>query len=66
MYKGLTTASVTIQQIKLISTAASKNKLQKHKRSHDNAHANGSQYDSTIVPFAEDTLGNFYSVAITF
>ena len=45
---------------------ASKIKLQKYKRSHENARANGSHSNSTIVPFAVDTLGNFCSVAITF
>ena len=45
---------------------ASKLKLQKYKRSHENARANGSHSNSTIVPFAVDTLGNFCSVAITF
>ena len=44
---------------------ASKNKLQKYKRSHDNARANGSHSNSTIVPFAVGTLGNFCLVAIT-
>ena len=39
--------------------------LQKYKRSHDNARANGSHSNASIVPFAVDTLGNFCSVAIT-
>ena len=45
---------------------ASKLKLQKYKRSHENARANGSRSNASIVPFAVDTLGNFCSVAITF
>ena len=45
---------------------ASKLKLQKYKRSHENARANGSHSSASIVPFAVDTLGNFCSVAITF
>ena len=45
---------------------ASKIKLQKYKRSHVNACVNGAHSNSTIVPFAVDTLGNFCSVAITF
>ena len=45
---------------------ASKLKLQKYKRSHDNARANGSHSNASIVPFAVDTLGNFCSVAISF
>ena len=45
---------------------ASKLKLQKYKRSHDNARADGSRSNASIVPFAVDTLGNFCSVAITF
>ena len=45
---------------------ASKNKLHKYKRSHENARENGSASNSKIVPFAVDTLGNFCSVAITF
>ena len=36
--------------------------LQKYKRSHDNARANGSHSNASIVPFAVDTLGNFCSV----
>ena len=45
---------------------ASKLKLQKYKRSHESARANGSHSNASIVPFAVDTLGNFCSVAITF
>ena len=45
---------------------ASKLKLQKYKRSHENARANGSHSNVSIVPFAVDTLGNFCSVAIPF
>ena len=45
---------------------ASKLKLQKYKRNHENARDNGSRSNASIVPFAVDTLGNFCSVAITF
>ena len=33
---------------------------------YENARANGSRSNASIVPFAVDTLGNFCSVAITF
>ena len=46
--------------------STSKLKLQKYKRSHDNARANGSRSNASIVSFAVDTLSNFCSVAITF
>ena len=42
---------------------ASKLKLQKYKRSHESARANGSHSNASIVPFAVDTLGNFCSIA---
>ena len=45
---------------------ASKLKLQKYKRSHENARANGSHSNASIVPFVLDTLGDFCSVYITF
>ena len=38
---------------------ASKLKLQKYKRSHESARANGSHSNASIVPFAVDTL-NYY------
>ena len=43
---------------------ASKLKLQKYKRSHENARDNSSPSNASIVPFAVDTLGNFCSVAM--
>ncbi len=46
--------------------STSKLKLQKYKRSRDNARANGSRSNASIVSFAVDTLSNFCSVAITF
>ena len=45
---------------------ASNIKLQTYKRSHESALANGLQSDSTIAPFAVNTLGNFCCDAITF
>ena len=43
---------------------ASKLKLQKYKRGHENALDNSSRSNASIVPFAVDTLGNFCSVAM--
>ena len=53
-----------IFKINIYIYIASKLKLQKYKRSHENARANGSHSNASIVPFA--VRGNFCSVAITF